>query len=249
MRISAQLYTVRQIGDLKAQLELVAGTGFADIETIGFHDLSPSQMVDQVRQSGLNVRSAHFEWWEFESRFQDILFLLRELECHVAVMPWLTPEARPDTVRGWRAVSGQLNIWADQLAVHGVRLAYHNHDFDLEDYQGVTPLGLILEQGNIWWQPDIGWLVAAGLDPAAATMRYGDRIISVHAKDVDPLAGQGDECWRDLGQGVVDWPAVLAALGNTGCTDLFVEHDETLDHWRTMETGRRFLTDQLCEGV
>jgi sugar phosphate isomerase/epimerase len=72
--------------------------------------------------------------------------------------------------------------------------------------------------------------------------------LSVHAKDVDPTE-QGDERWRDLGDGVVDWPAVLAALGQTDCTDLFVEHDETSDHYRTLETGRRFLERQLDRAV
>ncbi len=41
MRIAAQLYTVRQVGDLASQLELIAACGFEDIETIGFHDLAP----------------------------------------------------------------------------------------------------------------------------------------------------------------------------------------------------------------
>lgn len=156
MRIAAQLYTVRQLGDLAAQLDLVRACGFVDVETIGFHDLPPQQMAQQVAQSGLTVRSAHFDWEEFETRFDDILTLLDLLNCPVAVMPWLAPQTRPVTVTEWQGVADQLSCWAARLARRGVRLAYHNHDFDLVGRIGERPLDLILAHGALYWQPDIG---------------------------------------------------------------------------------------------
>ncbi|AXT28905.1 sugar phosphate isomerase/epimerase (plasmid) [Ruegeria sp. AD91A] len=248
MRVSAQLYTIRQCGDLADQLKLVSVCGFSDIETTGLHDMTPQEMARIVHQSGLNLRSAHFDWEEFNERFDDIVEVLHLLECQVAVMPWLAPQARPGTVEGWKAVSGQLSDWADRLRDHCISLAYHNHDFDLNGEPGETPLDQILAQGNIYWQPDIGWLVAAGQCPADLITRHATRILSVHAKDVDPQGGSGDGRWRDLGEGVVDWDATLRALLRTKCTDLFVEHDETADHKRTLQTGRSFLTEQL-EGI
>ncbi len=249
MRIAAQLYTVRQIGGLASQLDLVSACGFTDIETIGFHDLTPQDMVRRVERSGLNVRSAHFDWEEFETRFDEILDLLRLLRCRVAVMPWLTPEARPDTSEGWMDVSGQLADWGAQLAEHDIHLAYHNHDYDLTELSDETPLDLILAQENLYWQPDIGWLAVSQKDPTRLLQRYADRIVSVHAKDAEPSAGQGDERWRNLGQGVVDWPRVLHILESSPCTDLFVEHDETTKHAETLQTGHRFLERHLSAEV
>lgn len=246
MRVSAQLYTVRQCGGLRDQLQLAAACGYGDVETTGLHKLSAPEMVKIVRQSGMTLRSAHFDWEEFEGRFSEIIEVLNLLECPVAVMPWLAPGVRPDTVRGWMAVSGRLSEWSDRLAQHGVKLAFHNHDFDLVGYPDQTPLDMILAQGNVFWQPDIGWLVAAGLDPAYLIRRYSGQILSIHAKDVDPTK-RGDARWQDVGDGVVNWETVLRALANTNCTDLFVEHDETPDHRRTLEVGHRFLTEQLSE--
>ncbi|WP_298850214.1 sugar phosphate isomerase/epimerase [uncultured Ruegeria sp.] len=246
MRVSAQLYTVRQCGNLADQLQLVADCGFLDVETTGLHAMSPNQMACTIRQSGLNLRSAHFDWEEFDTRFNDIVEVLHLLECRVAVMPWLAPQARPDTARGWKTVSGQLSEWAGRLADHDISLAYHNHDFDLIGAPGETPLDQILAQGNIYWQPDIGWLAAAGLNSADLITRHSERILSVHATDVDPEGGSEDERWRNLGEGVVDWNGTLQALAQTECTDLFVEHDETADHRQTLQMGRSFLTDQLA---
>ena len=249
MRIAAQLYTVRQVGDLASQLDLVVACGFADIETIGFHDLTPGDMAKQVARSGLTVRSAHFDWAEFETRLDDIVELLRLLHCPVAVMPWLAPEERPGTLTEWGAVAEQLWGWATQLAAQGIRLAYHNHDFDLVGPAGETPLDLILSHENLYWQPDIGWLQVSQQDPEKLLQRYSGRIVSVHAKDADPTAGHGDERWRNLGQGVVNWPRVLRFLVNSPCRDLFVEHDETPDHAETLRTGRSFLMHQLAAEV
>ncbi len=245
MRIAAQLYTVRQLGDLVAQMDLISACGFTDIETIGFHDLLPQDMARLVAQSGLSVRSAHFDWDEFEGRFDDILTLLDLMNCPVAVMPWLPPEVRPSTTEGWEAVAHQLALWAQRLAHHGVRLAYHNHDFDLLGESGKMPLDQILSHETLFWQPDIGWLAVSVADPADLLRRYAGRILSVHAKDADPRAGQGDDRWRNLGQGVVDWPRLLSILENSPCSDLFVEHDETPNHAETLLTGRHFLLNQL----
>ncbi|WP_170763924.1 sugar phosphate isomerase/epimerase family protein [Ruegeria lacuscaerulensis] len=202
-------------------------------------------MAQQVESFGLNVRSAHFDWEEYEDRFDDIVYLLSLLKCPVAVMPWLTPEARPDTTEGWTDVSGRLAGWAAQLADHDICFTYHNHDFDLEGHPGETPLDLILAQDALHWQPDIGWLAVSVPNPTDLLQRYSGRIVSIHAKDADPSAGHGDERWRNPGQGVVDWPRVLSVLENSPCADLFIEHDETQNHSETLLTGRGFLTEQL----
>ncbi len=248
MRVSAQLYTVRKCGDLGDQLRLVAQCGFEDVETTGLHDLTGRDMAQIIEQSGLRLRSAHFDWEEFEDRFAEISLLLKRLECPVAVMPWLAPEARTDTDEGWNAVSGQLSDWAERLSQFGIGLAYHNHDFDLAGYPTQMPLDRILATGNVYWQPDIGWLAAAGLDPAELIERHADRIVSVHAKDVDPTQ-HGDARWRDLGQGVIDWDAVWTALQKTACADLFVEHDESPAPQTTLQTGRSFLAELMAETV
>ncbi|MEW2915655.1 sugar phosphate isomerase/epimerase [Ruegeria sp. ANG10] len=230
-------------------MDLIRACGFADVETIGFHDLSPQNMARQFAQAGLTVRSAHFDWEEFETRFDDILTLLDLLNCPVAVMPWLAPQTRPDSVAGWRSAADRLSDWAARLAGHGVRLAYHNHDFDLVGPARETPLDLILAHNTLHWQPDIGWLAVSVPDPAAVLQRYAGRIVSVHAKDAEPAAGQGDDRWRNLGRGVVDWPRLLRILNDSPCSDLFVEHDETPNHVETLRTGREFLLDQMSSEV
>ena len=49
-------------------------------------------------------------------------------------------------------------------------------------------------------------------------------------KDIAPK-GQGldEDGWCDVGSGTVKWPAIIAALGQTRCMHLVMEHDNPKD--------------------
>ena len=63
--------------------------------------------------------------------------------------------------------------------------------------------------------------------------KYGSRITAAHVKDIAPAGQNADEDgWADLGSGVLDWPALTAALQAKG-VDLFImEHDNPSDMTR-----------------
>jgi inosose dehydratase len=73
---------------------------------------------------------------------------------------------------------------------------------------------------------DVGHAIVGGGDPAALIERFGDRVVHVHLKDVAPQplaalrAGELEgflpaleaRLFAPLGSGILDLPAVLAAL-------------------------------------
>ena len=79
---------------------------------------------------------------------------------------------------------------------------------------------------------DVAWVVKGNADPLAWIEAHGDRITTAHVKDIAPLGEKADEDgWADVGDGVMDWTSLMAALRAAG-TDLFVaEHDNPSD-WR-----------------
>jgi inosose dehydratase len=91
---------------------------------------------------------------------------------------------------------------------------------------------------------DTGHVSMAGMDPLALTRRYGARILEFHIKDVAPAnrggycgpaldrarvnTGPGDLIFYPLGEGGVDYPAILAHLEAIGWSGWFtVELDRT----------------------
>lgn len=57
---------------------------------------------------------------------------------------------------------------------------------------------------------DVGHTQRAGVDPAEDILRFSDRVLDVHIKDVTAATGEGQTV--EIGRGVIDIPAVLAAL-------------------------------------
>lgn len=248
MEVGLQLYTLRHLGGVERQLEMAAQTGYRSVETIGFHGVDPAYLGRCVRAAGLRVPSAHFDLFEFQDDIGRVREALAALECKQAVMPWLPKESRPVDRAGWEALGRTLAGIAADLARDGVSLAYHNHDFDLEPVEDSTGLEIVLQHPEISWQPDTGWVIAAGADLSGLIAHYHGRIPSVHAKDVDPDKGVGDEIWRDAGDGIIDWPGTIENLREAGCRYLFVEHDESPDALRTLQKGKAVLRP-LAEGM
>jgi len=61
---------------------------------------------------------------------------------------------------------------------------------------------------------DIGHTQRSGIDPAKDIERFADRVLDIHLKDVSASSGQGTTV--EMGRGVIDIPAVLAAMGRIG---------------------------------
>jgi inosose dehydratase len=85
---------------------------------------------------------------------------------------------------------------------------------------------------------DTAHYVAGGGDPAKAIVRYHDRILFVHAKDLIDTSMTGKSKYPfqfvELGKGRVDLPAVFAALRKTNFSGwVVVELDRVPDKSRT----------------
>jgi inosose dehydratase len=137
----------------------------------------------------------------------------------------------------------------------GIRTVFHQHIGTLVetmdearrllDTTDPAVLGLCLDTGH--------WTFGAGGDPAEAVRRLRERIWHVHFKDCDPAVmgasrvhewdgptsvGHGVFC--ELGRGCVDFPGVLAALGEIGYDGwIVVEQDVLPGMGSPAESARR----------
>jgi inosose dehydratase len=107
-------------------------------------------------------------------------------------------------------LAGALDQVAAIAEEHGLRASYHPHLSTIVE----TPeqLERVMSRSRIDFCPDTAHLAAAGGDPAELVRRYADRISYVHLKDftAEPFA------FLPLGEGDIDFPAILAALAEAG---------------------------------
>jgi inosose dehydratase len=168
------------------------------------------------------------------------------------VAPSLTPERRlvSGHVRPEDALSAdQYRQFAETLNEVGalalrdrVRACFHNHvGSPIETRAEIDRLFGLVDREVVFQGVDIGHLAWAGDDPVAFCRDYGPSIKTMHVKDIDPrIREQGRrERWDykthsdrgifiELGEGLVDFPALFAVLREAGFAGwVIVETDVT----------------------
>src|SRR5690606_5711066 len=83
-------------------------------------------------------------------------------------------------------------------AAHGLRYGVHNHWWEFEPVAGTLPYRRLLPALDpaVFFQLDVYWVQAAGLDPLAVLDELGDRVDMLHLKDgstvkEDPMTALG----------------------------------------------------------
>jgi sugar phosphate isomerase/epimerase len=249
MKISVQIYSIREAGDLDAQLALARQCGFEWVETVATHGLAPQAFADKIASHGLKVSSMHAGIVLLESDMAPVIEACRLTGCPLVVMPWLPMGERPATAEGWRAIGRRLATLGDAVRAAGLQLAYHNHDWEFLTFEGRSALEWIFSETTpeqLRWEADLGWVARAGADPWAWLDRLSDRLICVHAKDIAPPGtAVNEDGWATLGQGIVPWTALLAHL--KGRVELVIfEHDHPVNFEATLRASHAFMQQHLA---
>jgi sugar phosphate isomerase/epimerase len=164
------------------------------------------------------------------------------------VVPYLDKKDRPTDAAGWTTLGQELGRIATQLRAKGMRLAYHNHDFELVDFDGRTGLELLFAAAgpDLQTELDLAWVARAGYDPAVMLATFQGRVFAVHAKDNAPKGQAEDEGgFAAVGQGTLDWSAILPAAAEAGVQWYIVEHDQPRDPAKVIQAGADYLRDHL----
>jgi sugar phosphate isomerase/epimerase len=224
MQLAVQLYTLRHRleQDLEGTLEQLAEAGGHDVELAGLYGRSAAEMRAALDAAGLIAVAAHVPIGEFEA-FPEAA---ATLGVQTVVVPWVEP---PLTASDADATVERIVAAWEVAKGAELGFAYHNHDFEFRVYDDGTDLWSRIAAAEIPQEPDAGWLLVAGRDPAATIGELAGRCPLVHAKDV---RRKPDGTWEDViaGDGDVDWPAVVAAAQAAGATKIVVELDNPSEH-------------------
>lgn len=247
--IAVQMYTLRHVESLDAQLKIVHDAGVRAIETVGTQNVSADELKRLLDKYSIRVVSSHVPLAALRAGIDDAVAFNQAIGNTVLVVPYLTEQERPTDAAGWTALGRELGDIATQVQARGMTLAYHNHDFELVDFDGKTGLDLLFEAAGPGLQTelDLAWVARAGLDPAATLGRFRGRLFAVHAKD-NAAEGQAQDegGFAALGQGVLDWAAILPAAVDAGVQWFIVEHDQPRDPAAVVKAGADYLDKHLA---
>jgi sugar phosphate isomerase/epimerase len=233
-RISFQLYGARKFGAVEPVLEGLAAIGYDAVEPYGGNFQDGAKGLRQKADSlGLAIPSAHMGFDLLETDRAKAIDIAKTLGLEVVIVPYIGGDARPSTVDGWKAFAQKLSDHAGHLAGAGLKLAWHNHDFEYAKLSdGSRPIDHLLAAKGVLFEADIGWIFRAGADSAAEIRKEAGKIAAFHIKDTTKPVIEKDDGWTDVGAGVIDWNGLLPAIASTGSNLLVMEHDNPSD-WRS----------------
>lgn len=203
--VAIQLYSVRDVmaTDVAGNLRRLAGMGYAGVEFAGYYDLSGKELKTLLDDAGLGCAGAHVGMQLLEGdAFDSTVKTNRELGNNRLIIPSADLNELDKTI-------DRMNAIHQRAKECGMQTGFHNHTKEFETVDGVTKFERIFSQtpDDFLVQLDIGWATAAGQDVAALLRKYAHRIKTVHVKEFN-----ADNPAAVVGEGQVDWPAVMSLL-------------------------------------
>ena len=218
-----QLYTVRasMATDVAATLQAIAGIGYSEVEFAGYFDHSPVQIRQMLDRFGLAAPSTHMDARALRDDPQPLVETAAEIGHEYVTVAWLNAADRQsiDDYRKWAEVFNRLG---ESCRSNGMRVAYHNHDFEFVPMQSRLPFDVLLEETEanlVDFELDFFWVRKAGREVLDVIGQAPERITMSHIKDID-VAGN----MVDVGKGTIDFAAIRHC---------FVEHDAPPDPFQS----------------
>lgn len=230
-----QLYTLRadMERDVARTLSRVAKAGYQQVEFAGLFGRDPREVRAILDAHGLEAPASHFPLEQMESDFAAVIAQAKALGSQFVVLAWLDPGRR--TAADYRQLVTKLNGWGRQCRDAGLRLAYHNHDFEFVETDGFVPYRLLLEKTEpslVAFEMDLYWMYKAGQDPLAYFARFPGRFPLWHLKDAD-----SDGAMADVGRGGIDFAALLVGAEQAGLEYGFIERDDAIEPWESIQNS------------
>lgn len=230
MGIGLQLYTVRQEmeHDFEGTLRQVAAMGYEGVEFAGYGGIPAEDMRKLLAELGLKAIGSHIPLTRLQHALDEEIDYLLTIGGRYAICPWLAAEDRADT-EAWKRLFGQLNVFSRQVKDRGLRMAYHNHDFEFNDRIGERTAFDVLfasvPEDDLLVEMDTGWIQFSGFDPVAYLNAYAGRTPLVHLKDYLRTGTAGGIPTVELGKGELPLMNIMQAASDAGAEWLIVEQD------------------------
>ncbi len=243
--IGAQLYTVRDLFEVdpQATLAALAEIGIRDCETAGLFDHSAADVRAMMDDLGLVSRSGHVRlpWLRDDATFASTLEDASTLGQDRLYLGWIPEEERaPDK---YKALAELLNKRGEEAKAAGMMVGYHNHEFEFVEQDGVTGYGILLEETDaelVTMELDLYWIAHAGLDAGTVFDRSPGRFSAVHIKD---RTASGE--MASVGDGLVDFKALLPQAQYAGVNRFYIEHDNPEDPIASIGRSHSYIMAEI----
>ncbi|MEN9349872.1 MAG: hypothetical protein RL372_850 [Bacteroidota bacterium] len=224
-----QLWTVKEnmIEDAKGTLAKLASFGFKQIESYEgpqgmFWGMGHKGFKSYIDDLGMKIVSSHCDnLTDFDKKSEEAAAIgMKYLIC-----PHKGPQKSLDN---YKAFADEFNVSGKIAKKHGIKFAYHNHDYSFIPMDGQMPQDVMMQGTDpslVDFEMDIYWVNFANQDPIAWLKKYPNRFKLCHVKDLTKKVNDKQESCV-IGTGIIDFKKVLKAGATYGLESFFVEQEE-----------------------
>jgi sugar phosphate isomerase/epimerase len=252
------LYTVRDSMAVnpKGTLKAVADAGYAYVESANYSDgkfygMTPTEFKSLLDSLGLKAISAHMGMVTLENADQLIADVKAAgISYFVIPVPPMGMFTNDPTSKamGMKGTADELvsimNTLGEKCHNAGLKLLYHNHDFEFMPLADGTVIeDVLLEKCNPEWvnfQMDLFWVTKANANALTYFEKYPGRFKAWHVKDMDK-----EGKFAPVGTGTIDFKSILAQKEKSGMEFYLVEQDQTfgIDPMEAIKISHKGLVD------
>lgn len=259
--LGLQLYSLRNTieDDVQGTIEKVAGVGFKEVETYGyssenqFWGLSVSEFKNTLNSNGLTSPSGHYNLDAYMSKdgskddFAYTLDVAKQLDQDYVIIPYISDGLRT-SIDDYKRMAEKLNEAGEMCKDAGLKLAYHNHAFEFEDYNGENGYQVFLnntERDLVFFEMDIYWIVRADRDPIQLFKNHPGRFPLWHVKDMNQT---NSELNTEIGSGTINFNKIFNMAKEAGAKHFIVEQENfDMDPYKSLAQSYNYIKSDLLK--
>jgi inosose dehydratase len=214
------------------KIQAVKDAGYEGVESIAIdYAASPSIVRDRLEKFGLKLAAQNVPCLIMgtdDPRLAELargqIVVAKAVGCATSII--MVPRTDGNkthsygtTLDHYQEAARRLNLVGRILADGGIKLVIHNHIDHM--CESVEEMDILMNETKDEWVGicyDTAHAVCGGNDPLAYAKRFKSRIRHLHLKDTKNLLHSRPYFFKNvflpLGEGVLDFPAIMAALGD-----------------------------------
>lgn len=256
--VGLQLYTLREQlpKDVKGVIAKVAEAGYKEVETFGYSKkgghwgLSTKEFKSLLSAHGLTTPSGHYGMDQLlgEDKWDDVkdyIDVAKTLGQEYVTCPYVNEKFRK-TPDDFKKIAEKLNKAAELCKKSGLKMGYHNHNFEFIPVDGTMLYSVLLKDTDpnlVHFEMDLYWVVRAGQDPVKWMHEHSHRFAMVHVKDMDKTDSKLN---TEVGNGSIDYKRIIPVCKKVGVKHFIMEQENfKIDPYVSIKESCNYMKNKL----
>jgi len=221
----------------------------------GYFGHTPMEIKTILKEHNIKVTSIHSDMDTMQTRMEEIAIASEQLGFKYIVLPAI-PEEKRQKLDDYERIAEEFNQIGEKAKRVGLKFAYHNHGYGLNKIQNQVPIELLFDKTEsdlVFFQMDLFWTIAGGMNPSKLLKANPGRYVSMHVKDMKELtrfSGDGGDPgqWMELfpqiaslGDGVLDIHKIISTAQQQGIKHFYIEQDLVKNPEVTLKKSFNYL--------